>query len=115
MKRRRMTLITLAMTMAATMATGSQALAQGAQKPTASDHAPANPAIKSPDKITWGQLGKGRNSFTEGEARMRLEKAGYTRVDQLKLDTDGLWQARAQLDGQPVRVALDYKGNVAHR
>lgn len=98
-----------------TMAVSSHALAQSGQKPVASDHAPANPAVKSPDTITWGKLGKGRNSFTEGEAKMRLEKAGYNGVDQLKLDKDGLWQARAQLDGQPVHVALDYKGNVAHR
>jgi hypothetical protein len=85
------------------------------QKPTASDHAPANPVIKSPDAITWGKLSKGRNSFTQGEAGKRLGKAGYTHITQLQLDKDGLWQGRAKFNGRPVRVALDYKGNVAHR
>lgn len=97
------------------MAAAPHAFAQTGHKPTASDHAPANPALKSPDKITWGQLGKGKNSFTRSEAKERLEKAGYTRVDKLMLDKDGLWQGRAQLDGQAVHVALDFKGNVAHR
>jgi len=29
------------------------------------------------------------------------------------LDADGLWQANAMRDGQAVKVALDYKGDVA--
>lgn len=112
---KKFTLIAVAMS----MAVGPQAFAQGTAqsngRPMASDHAPANPAIKSPDAITWGQLSKGHNSFTEGEARMRLEKAGYTKIAQLKMDKDGLWQANAFSKGKPVHAALDYKGNVAHR
>lgn len=111
MKNKGMMLIALAVS----VATGPLAFAQATRKPVPSDHAPANVAIKSPDAITWGNLGKGHNSFTAGEAKARLEKAGYTGVAQLKLDKDGLWQGNAKSKGKPVHVALDYKGNVAHR
>lgn len=116
MNHRTMTLAALATSMVVgSMVAGTAAMAQGMEKPAPSPHAPTNPAIKSPDAITWGQLSKGRNSFTQDEAKARLEKAGYTHVAQLKLDKDGLWQASANSGGKPVRVALDYKGNVAHR
>ncbi|TXM98680.1 hypothetical protein FV242_27995 [Methylobacterium sp. WL64] len=59
------------------------------------------------------KLEKGANSFTEGEARRRLEKAGYHEVKDLKKDGDGIWHASAMLDGKPASVGLDFKGNVA--
>ena len=74
--------------------------------------APANPAVKSPDAMNAASLAKGHNSFTMGQAKGRIEKAGYTGVSGLALDSDGLWQGQAMKDGQSVRVALDYKGNV---
>jgi hypothetical protein len=71
--------------------------------------------MKSPDHMTKAPLAKGANSFTEGEAKSRLEKAGYANVSDLNKDADGLWQASATRHGKPVKVALDYKGNVATR
>ncbi|MHC2109087.1 hypothetical protein [Methylobacterium sp. CM6246] len=59
------------------------------------------------------KLEKGANSFTEGEARRRLEKAGYHEVKDLKKDGDGIWHASAMLDGKAANVGLDFKGNVA--
>ena len=59
------------------------------------------------------KLEKGANSFTEGEARGRLEKAGYRDVKDLKKDGDGIWRAGAMVDGKPTSVGLDFKGNVA--
>jgi protein CpxP len=59
------------------------------------------------------KLEQGANSFTEGEARSRLEKAGYHDVKDLKKDTTGIWRANATLDGKPTAVGLDFKGNVA--
>jgi hypothetical protein len=53
------------------------------------------------------------NSFTKSQAASRIKKAGYTQVSGLVLDADGLWQASAMRGGQPVKVALDYKGDVA--
>ena len=59
------------------------------------------------------KLERGANSFTEGEVRHRLEKAGYHEVKDLKKDGDGIWHADATMDGKPARVGLDFKGNVA--
>lgn len=55
---------------------------------------------------------KGANSFTEGQARDRAVSYGYTNVAQLMKDSDGIWRGTAQLDGKPIQVAIDYKGNV---
>ena len=89
--------------------------AQAQDHPTATDQATQNPAVKSPNAISWGDLGKGHNSFTRAEAISRFEKAGYTHVSHLRLDGDGLWQANAMNHDRPVHVALDYKGNLAEQ
>ncbi len=54
----------------------------------------------------------GANSFTEGQARDRIAKAGYSNVQNLKIDNQGVWRGKAQKSGQEVNVALDYRGNV---
>ena len=61
------------------------------------------------------KLESGANSFTEGEARRRLERSGYSDVKDLKKDADGIWRANAMMDGKPAQVGLDFKGNVAAR
>ena len=65
--------------------------------------------------VTNAKLERGANSFTEGEARGRLEKAGYREVKDLKKDGDGIWRGSATLDGKSTSVGLDFKGNVAAR
>jgi hypothetical protein len=57
----------------------------------------------------------GANSFTEGQARNRIEAAGFTGVDGLQKDDQGIWRGRAQRNGQQVSVALDFQGNVSTR
>jgi hypothetical protein len=57
-------------------------------------------------------LEKGANSFTEGQARRRIEDRGYTNVDQLHKDQNSIWQAEAMKDGRRVRVGVDFRGNV---
>ncbi|SFM17311.1 hypothetical protein [Methylobacterium pseudosasicola] len=59
------------------------------------------------------QLEKGANSFTEGEARARLEKSGYADAKDLMKDGDGIWRGTAMHGGKPVKVGLDFKGNVS--
>ncbi|MCJ2100688.1 hypothetical protein [Methylobacterium sp. E-046] len=59
------------------------------------------------------KLERGTNSFTEGEVRRRLEKAGYHEVKDLKKDGDGIWHASTMVDGKLASVGLDFKGNVA--
>jgi hypothetical protein len=89
--------------------------AMAQQQPAPSDQAAPNSATKSPDAMTQAPLARGKNSFTQAQARARLEKAGYTQVTGLTLDQDGLWQARAMRGGQWVNAAVDYKGDVAAR
>ncbi len=62
---------------------------------------------------TDAKLERGANSFTEGEVRSRLEKAGFTNAQNLKKDENGIWRGTAMHGGQSVSVGLDFKGNVA--
>jgi hypothetical protein len=55
---------------------------------------------------------KGSNSFTQGEAKSRLEKLGFSDVTNLQKDADGVWRGRAMKDGKTIDVSLDYQGNV---
>ena len=54
----------------------------------------------------------GANSFTENQARKRVEDAGYTKVGALQKDDKGVWRTTAMKDGASVAVAVDFKGNV---
>jgi hypothetical protein len=88
------------------------ALAQS-QNPPASN-APQNSAINSSDSSNRQVTAPvaGRNSFTEGEAKSRIEKMGFANVSSLKKDDTGVWRGRATKDGKTVDVSLDYQGNV---
>jgi putative membrane protein len=54
----------------------------------------------------------GANSFTESQARARIESRGFTNVTELKKDEQSIWRGQATKDGKTVSVALDYQGNV---
>ena len=79
---------------------------------------PANPdantpAVNSPNSPpNPGAPVAGANSFTEGQAKSRIEAKGFTAVSDLKKDDQSIWRGTATRDGQTVNVALDYKGNV---
>lgn len=73
---------------------------------------PETPAVATPETTNPTAPVEGANSFTEEQARARLEESGYTAVTGLKLDDKGVWQASATKDGKPVNVALDYQGNI---
>ena len=59
------------------------------------------------------ELEHGANSFTEGQARSRLEDAGFTNVQNLHKDDNGLWRGRAMHNGSNTDVALDFRGHIA--
>jgi putative membrane protein len=54
----------------------------------------------------------GANSFTEEQAKDRIQDAGYADVSSLAKDDNGVWRGQATKDGKTVSVALDYQGNV---
>jgi opacity protein-like surface antigen len=100
----------------ATLAVSALSGAAFAQStPAADPSAPGNPAIAAKHKGTAEMATAGHNSFTEGQARKRITKAGYTGVSKLTKDAQGLWQGTAMKSGASVNVALDYKGDVVVR
>jgi hypothetical protein len=54
----------------------------------------------------------GANSFTEGQARSRIEAAGFATVTDLQKDDQGVWRGRATRNGAAAAVSLDFQGNV---
>jgi hypothetical protein len=73
---------------------------------------PQNPAVRTTDGNTAAAPVAGANSFTEGEAKSRIEARGFTNVTDLMKDDQGIWRGKAQREGRNVSVALDYQGNV---
>jgi opacity protein-like surface antigen len=79
--------------------------------------APANPSPTTPAVNTPGSTSQqapvpGANSFTEGQAKSRIEAQGYSDVSDLKKDDQGVWRGKAKKDGRVVNVSLDFQGNV---
>ena len=87
----------------------STAVAQ-TQPPASSG--PNNPAVNSPGQNNPGAPVSGANSFTEGQAKSRIESGGYTEISELKKDDAGVWRGKAKKDGKAVSVSLDFQGNV---
>lgn len=84
----------------------------GATTPTR-DADSGNAAVRTDDGTrTATTPAPGANSFTEGQAKSRIEAAGFTNVSDLQKDDQGIWRGRAQRGGQQVSVALDFQGNV---
>jgi hypothetical protein len=54
----------------------------------------------------------GANSFTEAQARTRIEDQGYTNVTGLMKDSQSIWRGTAMKSGASMAVSLDYQGNV---
>ena len=54
----------------------------------------------------------GANSFTESQAKDRIEKAGFSEVSSLRKDDQGIWRANAKQGDKQVNVSLDFRGNV---
>ena len=81
------------------------------QNPPA-NNGPNNKAINSKDNNNPGAPVAGANSFTEGQAKSRIEARGYTNVGNLQKDDSGVWRGKAMKGGKSVDVSLDFQGNV---
>jgi opacity protein-like surface antigen len=79
---------------------------------------PANPkgetpAVNAPNSPpNPGAPIAGANSFTEGQAKFRIESNGFSNVTELRKDDQGVWRGKAMKDGRTVAVSLDFHGNV---
>lgn len=89
------------------------ALAQNQNPPASSG--PNNPAVNTTGANNPGAPVAGRNSFTEGQAKSRIESNGYASVTGLTKDDNGVWRGKAMKDGKSVDVSLDFQGNVVAR
>lgn len=112
---------------AAAMALAGPALAQGTTSttpvtpPAARPVTPVTPAVPGTAAVTpsntaavaAGPLEAGANSFTEGQARSRIEAAGFSDVGDLTKDDQGIWRGQAMRGGQRMAVGLDFRGHVA--
>lgn len=73
---------------------------------------PSTPAISNTDRNNPGAPAAGANSFTEGQAKSRLEGAGYSNVTTLAKDKDGVWRGKGSKGGKSMDLSLDYQGNI---
>jgi hypothetical protein len=71
------------------------------------------PAVSSPNTPNAQTPAPGANSFTEGQAKSRIESQGYSEVSGLKKDDQGVWRGKAKKDGRSVNVSVDFQGNVS--
>ena len=71
-----------------------------------------NNAINSSDQNNSNRPVAGRNSFTEGQAKSKIEDAGYSNVGELKKDDNGIWRGKASKGGSSTNVSVDFQGNV---
>ncbi len=74
--------------------------------------APSNNAVNTAPQNNPGAPVADANSFTESEARARIEGSGYAQVSALQLDSKGIWRGTGTKDGKSTNVSLDYQGNV---
>ncbi|HWL80668.1 MAG TPA: hypothetical protein VNR89_06945 [Roseomonas sp.] len=107
---------------------GGSSMAQGTPGTTNAPGVSTPPAADAPQTRTEGRAdpnatgtdnppttatpAAGANSFTEGQARDRIAAAGYTDVQNLKKDEQGVWRGQAMQNGQRVDIGLDFKGQV---
>ena len=73
---------------------------------------PNNNAVNSPGQNNANAPVAGRNSFTKGQAKSKIEEAGYTNVTGLKKDHAGVWRGKASKGGSAAAVSVDFQGNV---
>lgn len=75
------------------------------------------PAVATSNTVNPGAPVAGANSFTEAQAKSRMEAAGFTGVSGLMKDKDGVWHGKASKAGAGATtdVTLDFQGNVTSK
>ena len=70
------------------------------------------PALTTTETANRSAPVPGANSFTEDQAKGRIQDAGFSDVSKLTKDDQGIWRGQATKDGKNTAVALDYQGNI---
>jgi hypothetical protein len=76
---------------------------------------PGNNAVNTTNTNNPGAPVAGANSFTESQAKARIESNGFSNVTALKKDDSGIWRGKAMKNGKSTDVSLDFQGNVVSR
>jgi len=82
--------------------------------PTGNTTAPLAATRAESAVVPAAQLEAGSNSYTEGQARSRLESNGFSAINGLRKDDNGFWRATATRGGTAGDVAMDFQGRIAH-
>ena len=93
------------------LAAGLIATTASAQNPPAQS-GPNNNAVNNSGQNNSNAPVVGRNSFTESQAKSRIEGAGYSDVTELKKDDNGVWRGKAKKGGKSADISVDFQGNV---
>jgi hypothetical protein len=104
-----MTKLALVTALTSLIAVSAQAQTTSPAQPVPAPGTTSPPAATTPDA---GAPLPGANSFTESQAKSRIEQLGYTNVTGLAKDSDGVWRGTAMKDGKSQRVAIDFRGNI---
>lgn len=96
---------------AGTTATGTTTPGAALGTPSNSPAPAAVTTTSAPSRTTSAPVA-GANSFTEAQARARIEERGFGQVANLKKDDQGVWRGTAMKDGKSATVSLDYQGNI---
>ena len=88
------------------------ATAASAQTQPPAQSGPGNNAINSSGQNNSSAPVAGHNSFTEGQAKSKIEGAGFSNVTDLKKDDNGIWRGKASKAGASSSVSVDFQGNV---
>jgi hypothetical protein len=95
----------------ALVAVAIPAFAQQPSPPASRDA--KTPAVNTPNSPpNPGAPVAGANSFTEGQAKARIEEKGFTGVSKLSKDKAGVWRGTAKRGASTVNVSVDFQGNV---
>ena len=93
------------------VASAIPAMAQTNMKPANNDA--RTPAVNTPNTPPNPTAPvAGANSFTEGQAKWRIESKGFKNVSHLKKDDTGVWRGQAMQNDKMVSVTVDFQGNV---
>ena len=88
------------------------ALVGSAYAQTPAQDKPSNGAVNTSSENNSNAPVAGSNSFTQGQAKTRIEQAGYSDVSELNKDDKGVWRGTASKSGTKADVSLDFQGNV---
>jgi hypothetical protein len=78
-------------------------------EPCSSENQPAGSSVNTPPNTRANG-----HAFTADQAKSQIEAGGYSAVTELQRDVHGNWRGKAVKNGQPVRVTLDFNGNLSN-